>query len=207
MHRRSFLAVGSTAVIAPAAFCERAAGARTGRGAAPSVGVVLDAADPETPSRMGARRPGGLARGPACERLRIQAIAPAPSGASVSLQLVRDTVAGPVATTVWALSQSGVRSVAPPIAFETPRTRTMRFRAQVGSAEHEFEIDPPCADGRRSSVLSIPLGRGTGAPLWRFWRAEFDDAHGIVGVHRPMGLGSENDGRLLLAVSPCEREG
>jgi len=210
MHRRSFLAIGSTAAIAPAAFCERAVGAmtgRVGRFGAPSVGVLVEAAAHGETQRLSAQRSAGRFVGAPCDGIRIEPINVPVDGPDVALEHIRDTVAGPIATLVWAMSGASVRSVGAPIAFAAPRSPTMRFRVSVGAETHEVELRRPRADGRGSGLIAIPLRRGVGDPAWRFWRAEIGSGSRVTGVHRPLGFGSVDDGRLLLAVTPMAREG
>ncbi len=203
MDRRSFLAVGTTAAIAPAAVCGRALGAIEQRISSPSLGVIAEPGDTGSRRRLSPPRAFDIA-GARCAAVRFEAVRVPRQRESVSLELMRETNAGLIGTTLWAMNGSSAPSIGAPIAFATPRGRVMRVRVHAGQSVHELEIRAPGADGRGSSLLCVPLRRGVGAPVWRLWSAEFGAGSRITRVHRPFGLDTDTDGRLLIAVTPCE---
>lgn len=201
MHRRSFLAVGTTAAIAPGAICDRALGAIGRQLAPPSVGVLSGRAT------LGARhrltQGGDNTTVTPARSVRIEALHVPDDRARVAIELMRETTAGLIGSTLWAMNDAPVRSVGAPVGFNAPTERTMRLRVDVDGVAHNLTVPTPSADGRGSSLIAVPLRRGVGAPVWRLWSAEFGADTRLTRVHRPLGLPTNNDGRLLIAVTPC----
>ena len=201
MHRRSFLAAGASAAFAPGITSDRILGAALGRPAPPALGYIPARVTPGASVRLCATPTRASA--PAARSIRFEAVHVPADGVNVALELVRETVAGPIGVTLWAMRADLVRSVGAPVEIQTPPDAELRLRLLVDGRAHELSVRAPRADGRGSSIIAAPLKPGVGAPIWRLWSARFDGRARLARVRRPLGLDAAGDGRLLIAITPA----